>query len=123
MGTFRSIHKKKVFAGEFKDVVRSCADRIDNRPSYKITELDEDGGVICCMYLGLIRRDYQRKYLTEEETYTITLSFKQIPSGVECAGSISDPVLMEDYRVGRVLFGVFFAWLWLTCFFLKLRLD
>lgn len=93
MGTFSSIQERKVFSGEMNEIILYCAGKINHNPSYKVDELNEDEGIISCLYLGMLAQESSRGRVTKEDTYTITLTFNQTPSGVECVGSISNPLL------------------------------
>lgn len=93
MGTFSSIKESKHFSGELKDVVLFCAERINHNSSYKVDELNEDEGFISCLYLGMVALDSQRERVTKNDTYTISLVFNQTPSGVDCIGTISNPMM------------------------------
>lgn len=97
MGTFSSIKETKHFTGEIKDIIMFCAERINHNPSYKVDELNEEEGFISCLYLGLVAQDSQRGRLTKNDTYTISLSFNKVSSGVECVGTISNPLLEGNF--------------------------
>ena len=58
MGTFSSIKESKHFSGELKDTVVYCAERINHNSSFKVDELNEDEGMISCIYLGMVALDF-----------------------------------------------------------------
>lgn len=86
------IRVTKLFSGNLADVVENSARIINGMSSYKVDEIDIEGGTIICLYLGMgALGNLQKNIASKNNTYTVTLVFNNTASGIECVGTIDHP--------------------------------